>query len=102
QMSKTLKVFLILAVAAGGFTQLTKAQDAKSSSPVVYSVSNDDVPVGYPTGAFNSGSVFVNGAYKTKISTSSYGIGSGYLGIHSVDIDVVDSQNECVFLSDAG
>lgn len=101
-MTKTLKVFLLLAVVVvSGFAQLAKAQDAKSSGPAVYSVLNDDVPLGYD-GHFNSGSVFVNGVYKTKINTGSYGIGGGYLGIHNTDIDVVDSKNECIFLSDAG
>jgi hypothetical protein len=103
-MRATHKIFLMfaaVALAIGGFAHVTKAQDAKSSGPVVYSVSNDDVPLGY-NGDFSSGSVFVNGAYKTKISTNSYGIGGGYLGIHSVDIDVVNSKNECIFISDAG
>ena len=95
-MTKIIK-FLILAVVALaliGFANVAFGQ-------VVYSVSNDDVPRGY-NGHFNTGSVFVNGVYTTKIHTGSYGIGGGYLGIPSVDIAVVNNQNECVFLSDAG
>src|SRR5580698_866636 len=105
-MTKTVKLFLIFAgvvlIMGGGLAPVAKAQNVKSSGPVVYSVLNDDVPLGYPTGAFNSGSVFANGVYQGKISTGSYGIGGGYLGIPSADIDVVNNQNECVFLSDAG
>ena len=103
-MTKTSEGLVILAVAVLaliGSTQVAKAQDAKATGPVVYSVSNDDEPLG-ETGNFNSGSVFVNGVYKAKISTGSYGIGGGYLGIHSVDIDVINSQTQCVFLADAG
>jgi hypothetical protein len=101
-MTKTRKAFLIFAAALMTTGAFTQAQDAKPSGPVVYTVLNDDVPLGYPTGHFNSGSIFVNGTYKERISTGSYGIGGGYLGIHSVDIDVVNNQNECLFLSDAG
>src|ERR1700685_2609199 len=98
-MTKTLKILLILAVVViTGLAHIAKAQDAKSSGPAVYSVLNDDVPLGYD-GHFNSGSVFVNGVYTSKINTDSYGIGGGYLGIHNTDIDVVDGQNECIFLS---
>jgi hypothetical protein len=101
-MTKTLKTFLILAVVViTSLAHIAKAQAAKSSAPAVYSVLNDDVPLGYD-GHFNSGSVFVNGVYTAKINTGSYGIGGGYLGIHNTDIDVVDGQNECIFLSDAG
>jgi hypothetical protein len=102
-MAKTLDVFLILIlVTLGSFGSAANAQDAKASGPTVYSVLNDDVPLGYPTGDFSSGSVFVNGVYTAKISTGSYGIGGGYLGIPSVDIDVVNSSNQCVFITDAG
>jgi hypothetical protein len=103
QMTRMLKLFLfaVMALAIFGSTRLAEAQHAKSSGQTVYSVSNDDVPLGY-NGHANSGSVFVNGVYTTKIRTGSYGIGGGYLGIHSVDIDIVDSSNECLFLSDAG
>jgi hypothetical protein len=102
QMTNTLKAFSIFAVVVVvGFGQVAKAEDVKPSAGVVYSIQNDDVPLGY-NGHFSSGSVFVNGVYKTKINTGSYGIGGGYLGIHSVDVDVVDSQNECIFLADAG
>jgi hypothetical protein len=99
-MTKTVEVFLMVLVALVGFPHLAKAQGAKALAPVVYSVSNDDVP-NYE-GHLSSGSVFVNGVYKGKINTGSYGIGSGYLGVHSVDIDVVNRQNECIFISDAG
>jgi len=99
-MTKTVEVFLMVVVTLVGLPHLAKAQGAKPLAPVVYSVSNDDVP-NYE-GHLSSGSVFVNGVYKGKIKTGSYGIGSGYLGVHSVDIDLVNRQNECIFISDAG
>lgn len=101
-MTKPPKVFLILAVVAiATFAVVANAQNAKASPPVVYTVLNDDLPRG-ETGHFNSGSVFVNGVYKAKINTGSYGMGGGYLGLRNVDIDVMNSNNVCVFLADAG
>jgi hypothetical protein len=83
-----------VAMIMASIASTTKAQ-------TVYTVLNDDVPLGY-NGQFNSGSLFVDGTYQSKISTGSYGIGGGYLGIHSADIDILDSANECLFLADAG
>jgi hypothetical protein len=99
-MKKINNAFLIFAVVAVCLLQLASAQNTKASGPTVYSVSNDDVP-NYEN-HHSSGSVFVNGVYTAKINTHSYGIGGGYLGSHDIDIDIVNTQNECVFISDAG
>lgn len=77
------------------------AQRLQPSGRNLYTIVNDDEPIG-ETGNFNSGSVFVNGQYQTKISTGSYGVGGAYLGIHSVDIDVVSSRQQCIFIADPG
>jgi hypothetical protein len=100
-MRKNPIIFSALAVMMMAMCSIAQSQNMKASAPVVYTVVNDDEPIG-ETGHFNSGSVFVNGVYQTKFSTGSFGIGGGYLGLHSVDIDIVNGQNECVFLSDAG
>lgn len=101
-MTKTLNTFLMVAVATlCSFTPAANAQHSPSYGRGVYTVLNDDTPAG-ENGHRNSGSVFVNGLYKTKFNTGSYGMGGGYLGLHNVDIDVVDNQNVCVFLADAG
>ena len=97
-MSRIIKIFLMFAVVAlagAGSARVAKAQ------VTVYTVLNDNVCVGCIASQFNSGSVFVNGAYTTKISTGSYGIGGGYLGSPHADIEV-NSGGKCIFLADAG
>ncbi len=99
-MSKTPKLFVMFAVMVVSGLASAVAQEAKS--PTVYTVVNDENTPD-SNGHFNSGSVYVNGAYSARIVTGSYGIdGGGYLGNHSVDIAVINPQMQCVFIADAG
>jgi hypothetical protein len=97
-MSKTMKVFMMLALVAmvsGGFAVAAHAQ------ATVYTVLNNDVYSGF-NGSFNTGSVFINNNLSaTVLNTGSYGLGGGYFGIPRVDI-AVSSGGKCVFLADAG
>jgi hypothetical protein len=97
-MTKGIHAFLILAFAIGcGLAQSARAQ---RTTGVVYSVSNDDRPLS--EGRLNSASIFENGVYRGKALTGSYGIGGGYLGIHSIDIDFINHRDACIFVADAG
>lgn len=103
-MSRTFKalvMFALVAMVIGGFAHIAKAQDLKApAGATVYTVVNDDVPLGY-NGQFNSGSVFINAVYKTKINTNSYGIGGGYFAIPRANISV-GPHGDCIFIADAG
>lgn len=97
-MSRTIRIllmFAMVALAGAGSARVAKAQ------VTVYTVLNDNVCDGCIASQFNSGSVFINGTYTTKISTGSYGIGGGYLGSPHADIEV-NSGGKCIFLADAG
>jgi hypothetical protein len=99
-MAKTPKLLVMFAVVVVSGLASAVAQTAKS--PTVYTVVNDENTPD-SNGHFNSGSVYVNGVYTARIVTGSYGIdGGGYLGNHSVDIDVLNNQTPCVFIADAG
>lgn len=99
-MAKTPRLFVIFAVVVVSSWMSAVAKKAKS--PTVYTVVNDENTPD-SNGHFNSGSVYVDGVYTARIVTGSYGIdGGGYLGNHSVDIDVLNNQTQCVFIADAG
>jgi len=103
-MTKTLKVFIMVALVAmvgGAFAVAAHAQAVKGpSGPNVYTVINNDVYLHF-NGQFNTGTVFANNHVVNTLNTGSYGDGGAYFTNTQADV-VVGRGSKCIFLADAG